>query len=185
MRDAPGYPSRGKDPWEILLLFLVLTHGGSNRSTYVAMWFCEAFRPSRSNSARVGKKMGEACSPIRACCFILVRCTFLLLPIWKEQATFTVRFVSRMDCVHPCVNPRCESLALNTDYRCEGGRGFLCREVAWWFSFNTYFFSVSETGVNRGIRKLENGTYLHELDVRKPLVVSISHKSEYLRLYNP
>jgi hypothetical protein len=32
--------------------------------------------------------------------------------------------------------------------------------------------------------KTEKSTYLNELDVRKPLVVSISQGSEELRLYN-
>jgi hypothetical protein len=30
----------------------------------------------------------------------------------------------------------------------------------------------------------ENSTFLNELDVRKPLVVSISQRSEELKLYN-
>jgi hypothetical protein len=33
-------------------------------------------------------------------------------------------------------------------------------------------------------QKAEKSTYLNELDVRKPLVVSISQRSEELRLYN-
>jgi hypothetical protein len=37
--------------------------------------------------------------------------------------------------------------------------------------------------VNLGI-KAEKSTYLIELDVRKPLVVSVSQRSEELRLYN-
>ncbi len=43
--------------------------------------------------------------------------------------------------------------------------------------------SSSETGVTSGIRSLKS-TYVIELDVRKPLVVSISQISEELRLYN-
>jgi hypothetical protein len=39
----------------------------------------------------------------------------------------------------------------------------------------------SETRVDPGIKS----TYLIELDVRKPLVESISQKSGELRLYNP
>jgi hypothetical protein len=33
-------------------------------------------------------------------------------------------------------------------------------------------------------KEVENSTYLIELDVRKPFVVSISQRSEELRLYN-
>jgi hypothetical protein len=40
----------------------------------------------------------------------------------------------------------------------------------------------SETGVIPGIRSRKS-TYLNEHDVRKPLVVSISQRSEELRLY--
>jgi hypothetical protein len=42
------------------------------------------------------------------------------------------------------------------------------------------WLSNSETGVNPGRRS----TNLNELDVRKPLVVSLSQRSEELRLYN-
>ncbi len=42
--------------------------------------------------------------------------------------------------------------------------------------------SCSGTGVNPGIRSRKS-TYLNELDVRKPLVVSNSRRSEELRLY--
>jgi hypothetical protein len=48
---------------------------------------------------------------------------------------------------------------------------------------NADSLSSSETGVNPGI-KSGKSTYLNELDVRKPLVVSISQRSEELRLYN-
>jgi hypothetical protein len=41
----------------------------------------------------------------------------------------------------------------------------------------------SGTGVNPGIRS-EKSIYLKELDARKPLVVSISLRTEELRLYN-
>jgi hypothetical protein len=41
----------------------------------------------------------------------------------------------------------------------------------------------SEAGVNPGIRSRKS-TYLIQLDVRKPLVVSISQRSEELRFYN-
>jgi hypothetical protein len=40
--------------------------------------------------------------------------------------------------------------------------------------------SSSETGDKEAVKN----TYLIELDVRKPLVASISHRSEELRLYN-
>ncbi len=43
--------------------------------------------------------------------------------------------------------------------------------------------SSSETGVNPGIRSWRS-TYLNQLDVTKPLVESISQRSEELRLYN-
>jgi hypothetical protein len=48
-------------------------------------------------------------------------------------------------------------------------------------SFKNLF--SSETGVNPIIRSWKS-THLNELDARKPLVVSISQKSEELRLYN-
>jgi hypothetical protein len=41
--------------------------------------------------------------------------------------------------------------------------------------------SRSEKGVIPGIK---NSTYLNVLDVRKPLVVSVSQRSEELRLHN-
>jgi hypothetical protein len=43
--------------------------------------------------------------------------------------------------------------------------------------------SSSETGVHPGIRTWKS-TYLIELDVSKPLVVSISQRSKKLKLYN-
>jgi hypothetical protein len=67
------------------------------------------------------------------------------------------------------------------DYRCEDGRFPVpasCVTIS-----NPDSLSSSETGVNPGIRSWKN-TYLNELDVRKPLVQSISQKSEELRLYN-
>jgi hypothetical protein len=48
---------------------------------------------------------------------------------------------------------------------------------------NPDLVSSSDTGVKSGIRNWKS-TYLIELDVRKPLVVSIFQKSEELRLYN-
>jgi hypothetical protein len=47
---------------------------------------------------------------------------------------------------------------------------------------NPDLLSSNETGVNPGIRSWKK--HLNELDVRKPLVVSISQRSEELRLYN-
>jgi hypothetical protein len=41
----------------------------------------------------------------------------------------------------------------------------------------------SETGVNPGIRS-DKGTYLNEHDVRKALVVTVSQRSEELRIYS-
>jgi hypothetical protein len=43
--------------------------------------------------------------------------------------------------------------------------------------------SSSETGVNPEIRSWKS-THLNELDVRKPLVLSFSQRSQELRLYN-
>jgi hypothetical protein len=43
--------------------------------------------------------------------------------------------------------------------------------------------SSSKTRINSEIRSWKSA-YLNELDVRKPLVVSISQRSEELRLYN-
>jgi hypothetical protein len=48
---------------------------------------------------------------------------------------------------------------------------------------NPYSLSSSATGANPGRRSFKC-TYLIELDVRKPLVVSISQRSEELRLYD-
>jgi hypothetical protein len=48
---------------------------------------------------------------------------------------------------------------------------------------NPELLSSSETGVNPGVRSRKD-TRLNELDVRKPLEVSISQRSEALRLYN-
>jgi hypothetical protein len=52
-----------------------------------------------------------------------------------------------------------------------------------WQSSNPDYLSSSETGVNSGTRSWKS-TYLNELDVRKPLVVSISQRSEELIHYN-
>jgi hypothetical protein len=48
---------------------------------------------------------------------------------------------------------------------------------------NPNLLSSSGAGVNSGIRSWKS-TYQNELNVRKPLVVSISQSSEELRLYN-
>jgi hypothetical protein len=48
---------------------------------------------------------------------------------------------------------------------------------------NPNSLSSSETTVNLGI-KAEKSLYLNELDVRKPLVVPISQRSEVMRLYD-
>ncbi len=47
---------------------------------------------------------------------------------------------------------------------------------------NPHFLFRSETNVNLGIRSGKS-IYLNELDVRNPLVVSISHRNKELRLY--
>jgi hypothetical protein len=49
---------------------------------------------------------------------------------------------------------------------------------------NLHLLSSSETGVNPVIISLKKKTYLIEVDVIKPLVVSISQRSEKLRLCN-
>jgi hypothetical protein len=59
---------------------------------------------------------------------------------------------------------------------------FWCPQVAWRFQTHDSL-SSSKTGVNPGIRSWKS-THLNELNVRKPLVVSISQRSEELRLYN-
>jgi hypothetical protein len=46
---------------------------------------------------------------------------------------------------------------------------------------NTDSLSSRETGVNSGVRNRKS-TYLNELNIRKPLVVCISQRSE--KLYN-
>ncbi len=66
------------------------------------------------------------------------------------------------------------------DYRCEDGRFPV--SVSYLTISNPDLLSSIETGVNPGIRSWKS-TYLNEIDVRKPLVVSISQKSEELRLY--
>jgi hypothetical protein len=48
---------------------------------------------------------------------------------------------------------------------------------------NPKSLSSTETRINPEIRSSKY-TYLNELDVRKPLVVSISQRSEKLRLFN-
>jgi hypothetical protein len=68
------------------------------------------------------------------------------------------------------------------DHRCEDGRFPVlasCVTIS-----NLGLLSSSETVVNLGIKSWKS-SYLIELDVRKPLVVSISQTSEELRLYNP
>jgi hypothetical protein len=67
------------------------------------------------------------------------------------------------------------------DYRCEYGRfpvSASCVTIS-----NPDLLSSRETGVNPGIRSWKS-TYLIELDVWKPLVVSISQETEERRLYN-
>jgi hypothetical protein len=43
--------------------------------------------------------------------------------------------------------------------------------------------SSGETGINPGL-EAEKSSYLNELDIRKPLVVSVSQRSEERRLFN-
>ncbi len=57
-----------------------------------------------------------------------------------------------------------------------------CPRVAWQSQTTICF-----PGVNHGVefwnKNLKKSTYLNELDVRKPLVVSISQRNEKLRFY--
>ncbi len=67
------------------------------------------------------------------------------------------------------------------DYKCGDGRfpvSANCVTIS-----NLDLRSSSETWVNPGKRS-EKSTHLNELVLRKPLVVSISQRSEELRLYN-
>jgi hypothetical protein len=48
---------------------------------------------------------------------------------------------------------------------------------------NPNLLPSKEYGVNPG-RRSSKSTYLNKLEVRKPLVPSISHRREKLRLYN-
>jgi hypothetical protein len=67
------------------------------------------------------------------------------------------------------------------DYRCEDGRfqvSASCVTIS-----NPDYLSRSVTVVNPVIRSWKS-THLIELDLRNPLVVSISQRSEELRLYN-
>jgi hypothetical protein len=69
-----------------------------------------------------------------------------------------------------------------TDYRCEDGRFFGVREFV--ITSNPDLLSISsETGINARIRSWK-GAYQMELNVRKPLVVSISQRREEPRLDN-
>jgi hypothetical protein len=65
------------------------------------------------------------------------------------------------------------------DYASEDGRFLVLTSYV--KISNPYSFSSSETGVDLGIRSW-NSTYPNELDVGKQLVVSISQRSEELRL---
>ncbi len=67
------------------------------------------------------------------------------------------------------------------DYRCKDIS--LQVSASWMTILNPDSLSRSETWVNPGIRSWKS-TYLNELAVRKPLVVSISQRSEELRLHN-
>ncbi len=78
----------------------------------------------------------------------------------------------------PRVRSRDVNRGLIIDYRCEDGR-FLMFVGCVAISNSESLFS-SETGVNSGTRSWKN-TWLNELYVRKPLVVSISQRSEELR----
>jgi hypothetical protein len=75
-------------------------------------------------------------------------------------------------------------MASSIDYRCEDGRFPVFASCVAILNPNSIF--NSETGVNSGIRSLNNhfSDSLIELEVRKPLMVSISQKSEELKFYN-
>jgi hypothetical protein len=68
------------------------------------------------------------------------------------------------------------------DYRCSDVRFLVSAMNSVTVSSPDSLFSC-EAGANPGIRRWKS-TYLNELDVRKPLVVSVSERSEELRLYN-
>ncbi len=61
------------------------------------------------------------------------------------------------------------------DYRCEDGR-FGCPQVAWQFQTHIRFLGVKEWSI------VEEDAYVDKFDVRKPSMVSMSHKSEELSL---
>ncbi len=59
---------------------------------------------------------------------------------------------------------------------------FRCPRDAWQFQTPICFPAVKQGLILE--QEAEKSTYLNELDVRKPLVVSISQRIEELRLYN-
>jgi hypothetical protein len=80
-----------------------------------------------------------------------------------------------------CTQMKAYMVIYSIDYTCEDGCFLVYSN--WMTIRNPDLLSSSGTGVNPGIRSWKS-TCLIELDVRKPLVVSISQKSEELRLYN-
>jgi hypothetical protein len=83
--------------------------------------------------------------------------------------------------LHPNRKALLPTACEDIDYKCEDGRILVstrCVAIS-----NPHLLSSSKTGFNPGIRSLKN-THLNGLDVRKPLVVSISQKSAELRLNN-
>jgi electron transfer flavoprotein alpha/beta subunit len=59
---------------------------------------------------------------------------------------------------------------------------FRCPQVAWQYQTPIRFQTVKQGLILE--QEAEKSTYLNELDAREPLVVSISQRSEELRLYN-
>jgi hypothetical protein len=99
---------------------------------------------------------------------------------------FYILFAASFYCpyrLHICLelkrSPFWVNWELAIDYRCDDG-GFL-ESVSCVTISNRDLLSSSETGVNAGTKSWKC-TYMNELDVRKPLVVSISQGSEQLTL---
>jgi hypothetical protein len=67
-------------------------------------------------------------------------------------------------------------------YKCEHGCFRVSAQVAWQFQIQIGFSAVKQGLILEW--EAEENTHLNRLDVRKPLVVSISRRSEKLRLYN-
>ncbi len=99
---------------------------------------------------------------------------------WQKSTIFKIDFVtSQIVWFSFCLAYLWRVLVV--DYRCELGRysvSVSCVTIS-----NPDSLFSSETGVNSG-RRRSKSTHLNELDVRKPLVVSMSQRREELRRYN-